>query len=102
MTEIRYIEGLVRHVGRACCGGILHLAIDNCASGGRRIDLETIGRSTALWRTDWPVDAIHRQCHTFGLLAWVPLHMTDGRAGYFLLLPVIDASPYCRDSVPES
>jgi alpha-galactosidase len=77
MTEIRYIEGLYamwdellqRHPG---------LAIDNCASGGRRIDLETIGRSTALWRTDWPADAIHRQCHTFGLLSWVPLNMSEG------------------------
>jgi alpha-galactosidase len=77
LTEIRYVEGLYvlwdellrRHP---------HLAIDNCASGGRRIDLETIGRATALWRTDWPVDAIHRQCHTFGLMPWVPLHMSDG------------------------
>lgn len=77
MTEIHYIEGLYamwdellqRHPG---------LAIDNCASGGRRIDLETIGRSTALWRTDWPADAIHRQCHTFGLLSWVPLNMSEG------------------------
>jgi alpha-galactosidase len=77
ITEIRYVEGLyamwdellARHPG---------LAIDNCASGGRRIDLETIGRATALWRTDWPVDAVHRQCHTFGLMEWVPLHMSDG------------------------
>ena len=77
MTEIRYVEGLY-----AMWDELLrrhpHLAIDNCASGGRRIDLETIGRATALWRTDWPVDAIHRQCHTFGLLQWVPLHMSDG------------------------
>jgi alpha-galactosidase len=67
MTEIRYVEGLY-----ALWDELLrrhpHLAIDNCASGGRRIDLETIGRATALWRTDWPADAIHRQCHTFGLL----------------------------------
>jgi len=77
ITEIRYIEGLyamwdellARHP---------HLAIDNCASGGRRIDLETIGRATALWRTDWPVNAIHKQCHMFGLMSWVPLHMSDG------------------------
>ncbi|MCU0960720.1 MAG: alpha-galactosidase [Pirellulaceae bacterium] len=77
MTEIRYVEGLY-----AMWDELLrrhpHLAIDNCASGGRRIDLETIGRATALWRTDWPVDAIHRQCHSFGLLQWVPLHMSDG------------------------
>jgi alpha-galactosidase len=77
LTEIRYVEGLY-----AMWDELLrrhpHLAIDNCASGGRRIDLETIGRATALWRTDWPVDAIHRQCHTFGLLQWVPLNMSDG------------------------
>ncbi len=77
MTEIRYIEGLYamwdellrRHPG---------LAIDNCSSGGRRIDLETLGRATALWRTDYPANARTLQCHTFGLMSWVPLHMTDG------------------------
>ena len=77
MTEIRYIEGLYamwdellrRHPG---------LAIDNCSSGGRRIDLETLGRATALWRTDYPADARTMQGHTFGLMSWVPLHMTDG------------------------
>jgi alpha-galactosidase len=77
IAEIRYVEGLY-----AMWDDLLarhpHLAIDNCASGGRRIDLETIGRATALWRTDWPVDALHRQCHTFGLMSWVPLHMSDG------------------------
>ena len=77
MTEIRFVEGLY-----AMWDELLrrhpHLAIDNCASGGRRIDLETIGRATALWRTDWPADAIHRQCHTFGLSQWVPLHMSEG------------------------
>jgi alpha-galactosidase len=77
ITEIRYVEGLY-----AMWDELLQrhprLAIDNCASGGRRIDLETIGRSTPLWRTDWPADSIHKQCHTFGLLSWVPLHMSGG------------------------
>jgi len=82
ITEIRYVEGLyamwdellARHP---------HLAIDNCASGGRRIDLETIGRSTPLWRSDCSVDALHNQCHTFGLLSWVPLN-TPGGGGKFV------------------
>lgn len=52
-----------------------HLKIDNCASGGRRIDLESISRSTALHRTDWAVDSIHAQCHSYGLFRWIPLHM---------------------------
>lgn len=76
MTEIRYLEGLyafwddllARHPG---------LIIDNCASGGRRIDLETVGRATPFWRTDGPRDPIAHQCHSQGLLAWVPLSATS-------------------------
>jgi alpha-galactosidase len=75
ITEIRWIEGLYafwdellrRHP---------HLIIDDCASGGRRIDLETIGRSTALSRTDFVRDVLADQCHTYGLLSWVPLNTT--------------------------
>jgi alpha-galactosidase len=76
MTEIRYIEGLY-----AFWDGLLErhpgLLIDNCASGGRRIDLETVGRATPFWRTDGPRDAIAHQCHTWGLLPWVPLSATS-------------------------
>jgi alpha-galactosidase len=81
ITEIRYIEGLyafwdelrARHPD---------LILDNCASGGRRIDLETVGRATPFWRTDGPRDAIAHQCHTYGLMPWVPLSATSqDRAG---------------------
>ena len=76
ISEIRYIEGLyafwdellARHPD---------LIIDNCASGGRRIDLETVGRATPFWRTDGPRDAIAHQCHSYGLLPWVPLSATS-------------------------
>jgi alpha-galactosidase len=76
MTEIKHIQGLyafwdglrARHPG---------LIIDNCASGGRRLDLETVGRATPFWRTDGPRDAIAHQCHTYGLLSWIPLSATS-------------------------
>ena len=75
MTEIEYIEGLyafwddlrARHPG---------LKIDNCASGGRRLDLETISRSMALWRSDYSCDHLDPtgpQLQTLGLSPWVPL-----------------------------
>jgi alpha-galactosidase len=76
ISEIRHIEGLygfwdeLRRRHR-------HLIIDNCASGGRRIDLETLGRATPFWRTDGPRDPIAHQCHTYGLLPWVPLSATS-------------------------
>ena len=76
MSEIRHIEGLY-----AFWDGLLarnpNLMIDNCASGGRRIDLETVGRATPFWRTDGPRDAVAHQCHTYGLMAWVPLSATS-------------------------
>jgi len=51
ITEIRHIEGLYALWDRilAAHPGIL---IDNCASGGRRIDLETMRRAMVLWRSD--------------------------------------------------
>lgn len=72
MTEIRHIEGLYTFWDELMARDP-NLIIDNCASGGRRIDLETIGRATPFWRTDGPRDAIAHQCHTYGLMAWVPL-----------------------------
>ncbi len=76
MSEIRHIEGLyamwdellARHPG---------LMIDNCSSGGRRIDLETIARSIPLWRSDYHCfpgfDPVGMQAQTHGLAPWVPL-----------------------------
>jgi len=75
ITEIRHIEGLYEfwdELLRRNPG----LIIDNCASGGRRIDLETTSRSIPLWRSDtqcWPdFDSIAGQIQTYGLAHWVP------------------------------
>lgn len=81
--EVRFIEGLYafwdelrrRHPG---------LLIDNCASGGRRLELETISRSVALWRTDYnsfpAARAEATQLHGAGLNLWLPLHSTSPMA----------------------
>jgi alpha-galactosidase len=75
ITEIRYVEG---HYAlwdelRARRPG---LCIDNCASGGRRIDLETLMRSVPLWRSDTgcaPGHADWDQTQALGLALYVPL-----------------------------
>src|ERR1035437_5242259 len=76
IAESKHIEGLY-----AFWDALLKrhpsLLIDNCASGGRRIDLETVGRSTPFWRTDGPRDPIAHQCHTYGLMPWAPLSATS-------------------------
>ena len=75
ITEIRYVEGLYalwdelrsRHPG---------LLIDNCASGGRRIDLETCSRSLPHWRSDTGCSPGHpdwNQTQTYGLGLYLPL-----------------------------
>ncbi len=78
--EIRFVEGLYafwdelrrRHP---------HLLIDNCASGGRRLELETVTRSVPLWRTDYNcfphTRAEASQVHTAGLHLWLPLNSTS-------------------------
>lgn len=74
-TEIRHVEGLYAFWDslRAAHPG---LAIDNCASGGRRLDLEMISRSFNVWRSDYGcADAIAEQMQTQGLSPWVPLNM---------------------------
>lgn len=77
ITEIRYVEGLyrmwddllARHPG---------LLIDNCASGGRRIDLELCMRSVPFWRSDTNCSPGHNawnQAQTIGMCPYVPLNM---------------------------
>jgi alpha-galactosidase len=76
-TENHYIQNLykmwddlrARHPG---------LTIDNCSSGGRRIDLETISRSYPLWQSDLQCGGrprpIAEQVQNAGLSLYVPLH----------------------------
>ncbi len=54
MTEIRYITNLYRYLDALLenCPGLM---IDNCASGGRRLDIEMMKRSVPMWRSDYYV-----------------------------------------------
>lgn len=82
MTQIRCVEGLYklwdklreRHP---------HLIIDNCASGGRRLELESISRSVSLFRSDYfcysDSDPIGFQAQACGLGQWVPVSTGGGR-----------------------
>ena len=76
IPEIKHVEGLY-----AFWDSLLvrfpNLLIDNCAAGGRRLDLETISRSAPLWRTDFQYGEPNgKQCHTYGLNFYLPIHGT--------------------------
>jgi alpha-galactosidase len=72
IAEMKHTEGLYAYWD-ALLARNPGLLIDNCASGGRRIDLETIGRSIPLWRTDYQYyEPSGYQCHTYGLHFFLP------------------------------
>jgi alpha-galactosidase len=78
ISEIRHIEGLYAYWD-TLLARFPNLIIDNCAGGGRRLDLETISRSSPLWRTDYqPGEPIGYQCQTYGLNFYLPIHGTAG------------------------
>lgn len=76
MTETRYVEGHYEMWNRFLDENP-GLWIDNCASGGRRIDLETISISVPLWRSDtccWSGHPEWDQSHTIGVAQYLPLY----------------------------
>lgn len=75
ITEIKYINGFYK-LWDALLDRFPGLIIDNCASGGRRIDIETLKRSIPLWRSDFQCSANFEpegtQCHTLTYNLWMP------------------------------
>jgi len=75
ITENRYVEGFLaywdelrrRHP---------NLLIDTCASGGRRNDLETLRRAVPLLRSDYILEPVSQQNHTYGIAFWIPFYGT--------------------------
>ncbi len=81
INEIRHINGHCR-LWDALKADHPSLLIDNCASGGRRIDLETLMRSIPMWRSDLssgaPTETFIRDAHdhniTLTLSEYIPYH----------------------------
>eukprot|EP01121_Diplochlamys_sp_Union-15-3_P000686 TRINITY_DN10571_c0_g1_i1.p1 TRINITY_DN10571_c0_g1~~TRINITY_DN10571_c0_g1_i1.p1 ORF type:complete len:690 (-),score=89.43 TRINITY_DN10571_c0_g1_i1:3-2072(-) len=71
-SEIRYVSGLYK-MWDDLLKKYPSLVIDNCSSGGRRQDLETISRSITLWRTDFEGPSETYQTITMGLNHFQPL-----------------------------
>lgn len=85
ITEIKHINGLYR-LWDSLLERFPNLIIDNCASGGRRIDIEMLRRSVPLWRSDfqcssnYDVEATQNHNMTFNL--WMPYSGTCSGGGY--------------------
>lgn len=75
--ENHYIVGEYKYLD-ALTEMIPGLAIDNCASGGRRLDLEMARRSIPIWRSDYNCDPHpdlleSTQSQTLGISCWLPV-----------------------------
>jgi len=77
LREVRYINGLYEFLDELVRRNP-GLILDNCASGGRRLDFELMRRSVVLWRSDscWGEKPFPRnvQAMSHGLSHWIPLH----------------------------
>ncbi len=88
ISEIRHVQGYLdlwdelrrRHP---------KLWIDSCSGGGNRNDLETMRRSVPLLRSDYILDPVANQGHTYGLASWIPYFGTG----------FIDFNPYLLHSM---
>lgn len=80
ICENHYVTNLYRFLDYLTAN-IDGLIIDNCASGGKRLDLEMAFRSIPFWRSDYNC-AVHynlfeaTQSQTYGLSFWLPVSGT--------------------------
>lgn len=73
ITEIRHVTGLLafwdellrRHSDKL---------FDNCASGGRRNDLESMRRGVPFTKSDYATEPVGVQCQTYGISLWLPYY----------------------------
>ena len=78
ICENHYVSNLYKYLD-GLFDAVPGLVMDNCSSGGRRLDLELTHRSIPLWRTDYNC-AVHPdsleadQAHTYGLSFWQPVN----------------------------
>ena len=98
ICENHYVTNLYKYLDYLT-DNIDGLIIDNCASGGKRLDLEMTYRSIAFWRSDYNC-AYHpdlfdaTQSHTYGISFWLPitgsaLYMQDEYAMRSDIMPLM-------------
>lgn len=71
VTEIKYVAAFLAYFDELLKRNP-GLEIDNCASGGRRNDIEPLRRSLPLLRSDTWGEPTGQQCQTYGLAQWIP------------------------------
>jgi alpha-galactosidase len=99
MTEMRHVEGYLAYWDE-----LKHrrpgMLIDSCASGGRRNDVETLKRAVPLLRSDYILEPVGQQNHTYGIAPWIPYYGTGVNSfdGYVFRSQMAPWSTFCYDT----
>ena len=103
ITEIRYVEGYLAYWD-ALLERNPGLRIDSCASGGRRNDLETMRRAVPLLRSDYLLEPVGQQTHTYGISLWIPFYGSGTRAfdDYKIRSLFVPYFNFCYDARDDS
>ncbi len=83
ITELRYIEGLY-HIWDEIHSRYPDLLMEGCASGGRRVDLESLSRCHTYWKSDLYGNSAANRGHVHGASLYIP--------GNYLNTPLFDLS----------
>ncbi|MEW5979443.1 MAG: alpha-galactosidase [Acidobacteriota bacterium] len=86
LTEIRYLENLYRLM-EALIERFPDMIIENCSSGGRRIDLETLRRSHTNWISDHTQAESIIRYHIHGAVHWLPASQVNTSMAHAFLEP---------------
>ena len=99
ICENHYVSGLYAYLD-GLFAAVPGLVMDNCASGGMRLDLEMTRRSVPMWRSDYNCDQNRpdlpdaTQAHTYGLSCWLPVsgtfvNFSDEYAARSSIIPIL-------------
>ena len=71
ITEIKHVTGYLAHLTELV-RRFPDMLIDTCASGGRRLSLDTLRYAVPLWRSDHQYVSKDMPGLTYGLALWIP------------------------------
>jgi alpha-galactosidase len=73
IAEIRYVTGLLAYWDELLRRPP-NMLYDNCASGGRRNDLESMRRGVPFTKSDYALEPVGVQGETYGISMWLPYY----------------------------
>ena len=88
-TEAKYIEHEYAYLHAIAGMKNGQMVLGDCASGGRRLDIEMLRRMTVNSRSDNCMDPLSSQGYTYALSRWIPRHGQSATGAKSVLEPTM-------------